>query len=275
MANSVQLWGSKNLAGIEVDRHMPDETPPKPPRAITLRTERDRFVAFSFAAADILLELDDEGMVSFVSGASSRLGRGRARLGASAVLNHQFLSHVAASDHVFVTALLKRITVGGKMTPVTVRFNGRDGEPLPAILGGCRLPTNPSVLYLTVTFISPGLGGAQEDEVPVLPGRQDFEVVAERKLHQSMSIGQPVSLTYLLLDGMAAYKRQEGNSADDLLSTLSSYLRASSLGGDGVGAISDDRFAVIHGRDVKTEELRQSVSEIAEARHADRDLVAG
>ena len=234
-----------------------------------MRAERDRFVAFSFAAADILLELDDAGVVSFVSGASSRLGGGGPGAASASVLNHPFLAHVAEADHAFVTALLSRIQVGGKMTPVTVRFNGPGGEPIPAVLGGCRLPTNPGVLYLTVTFISPGLGGGGEADAPALPGRRDFETVVERKLHQSMSIGQPVSLTYLLLDGMTAYQRQGGNSADQLLSTLSSYLRANSLGGDGVGAISEDRYAVIHGRDVETEALRDGVSEIARDHAAD------
>ncbi len=246
---------------------MSEATPIKTPTNGSMRAERDRFVAFSFAAADILLELDDAGVVSFVSGASSRLNG--AGSGATAVLNHPFLSHVAETDHAFVTTLLGRIQVGGKMTPVTVRFNGPDGEPLPAMLGGCRLPTNPGVLYLTVTFISPGLGGGEESDSPVLPGRRDFETVVERKLHQSMSIGQPVSLTYLLLDGMTAYQRQGGNSADQLLSTLSSYLRANSLGGDGVGAISDDRYAVIHGRDVETGALRDGVSEITRKHAAD------
>ncbi len=234
-----------------------------------MRAERDRFVAFSFAAADILLELDDAGVVAFVSGASSRLVGGGSGATSASVLNHPFLAHVAEADHAFVTALLSRIQVGGKMTPVTVRFNGPGGEPIPAVLGGCRLPTNPGVLYLTVTFISPGLGGGGEADAPALPGRRDFETVVERKLHQSMSIGQPVSLTYLLLDGMTAYQRQGGNSADQLLSTLSSYLRANSLGGDGVGAISDDRYAVIHGRDVETETLRDGVSEIARDHAAD------
>lgn len=241
---------------------MSDATPTKSQTSGSMRAERDRFVAFSFAAADILLELDDAGVVSFVSGASSRLKGVGPSTTEAAVLNHPFLSHVAESDHAFVSTLLGRIQVGGKMTPVTVRFNGPDGEPLPAMLGGCRSPTNPGVLYLTVTFISPGLGGGEESDSPVLPGRRDFETVVERKLHQSMSIGQPVSLTYLLLDGMTAYQWQGGNSADQLLSTLSSYLRANSLGGDGVGAISDDRYAVIHGRDVETGDLRDGVSEI-------------
>jgi EAL domain-containing protein (putative c-di-GMP-specific phosphodiesterase class I)/GGDEF domain-containing protein len=258
----------------EVDHDMSDEMPPKAPANVNLRAERDRFVAFSFAAADILLELDEVGVVSFVSGASSRLARAAPSLGTTTVLNFPFLSHVATSDHFFVSELLNNIAVGGKMTPVTVRFNGRDDEAIPAVLGGCRLPNNPNGLYLTITFISPGLGNPRDGEQSSLPGRQDFETVVERKLHQSMSIGQPVSLTYLLLDGMTAYQRQGGNSADKLLSMLSSYLRANSLGGDGVGAMSDDRYAVIHGREVKTDTLRRRVSEIAQDEAGDAIAVS-
>jgi EAL domain-containing protein (putative c-di-GMP-specific phosphodiesterase class I) len=239
-----------------------------------LKADRDRFVAFSFAAANILLELDDAGVVSFVSGASSRIGGAASKPGASAILNNPFLAHVAETDHVFVTTLLKNIQIGGKMTPVTVHFNGRDGEPRPAILGGCRLPTKPDSLYLTVTFLSPGLSDPQDQEPSALPGRQDFETIVERKLHQSMTIGQPVSLTYLLLEGMTAYQRQGGNSADRLLSTLSSYLRANSIGGEGVGAISDDRYAVIHDRHVKTDALRGGAAEIAHAEAGDAIMVS-
>ncbi|MEX0583618.1 MAG: PAS domain S-box protein, partial [Sneathiella sp.] len=36
----------------------------------TLRTEKERFVAFSFAAADLLIELDENGIVVFASGAA-------------------------------------------------------------------------------------------------------------------------------------------------------------------------------------------------------------
>jgi len=48
---------------------MSDATRAKPPTNNPMKAERDRFMAFSFAAADILLELDDAGVVSFVSGA--------------------------------------------------------------------------------------------------------------------------------------------------------------------------------------------------------------
>ena len=38
-----------------------------------LRKERDRFVAFAFASADILLELDDKGSIIFADGATRGL----------------------------------------------------------------------------------------------------------------------------------------------------------------------------------------------------------
>ena len=39
----------------------------------TIRGERDRFVAFAFAAADLLLEVDDAGKITFAAGALKAL----------------------------------------------------------------------------------------------------------------------------------------------------------------------------------------------------------
>ena len=44
--------------------------PPKPP---DLRSERDRFVAFAFAAADLLIEASAEGRILFCTGAAQVL----------------------------------------------------------------------------------------------------------------------------------------------------------------------------------------------------------
>lgn len=223
------------------------------------KTDRDRFVAFSFAAADVLLEMDAGGTVSYVSGASSRLSN----TGDGAVLSRPFIDHVVHHDRVFVGEVLKRIEMGGKMEPVTICLHGRDGAPVSAVLGGCRLPTNPESTYLTVTFLSPGLGQADE-RVGFLPDRAEFETVMERKLHQAVTLGQNVSLTYLTMEGLAAYQRQgDALSVDRLLSNLTGYLRAQSLGGDGVGAIDDERYAIMHGRELKGAVLQDRASEIA------------
>ncbi len=255
---------------------MNDETPPK----MGLKAERDRFVAFSFAAADILLEVSETDEISFVSGASSRLhapglGTGSSSVEDTDLLNRPFLAHVTESDHAFVADTLKKIQIGGKMTPVTVGFNGREGDSKPAVLGGCRLPSNPASLYLTVTFLRPGLSPSQLDSQEVsLPSRQEFEPVVERKLKHAMAKGEPVRLTYLALDGMTAFQRQDGKSADQLLSSLSSYLQEHSMGGDAASAISGDRFAVIHGREVRTEDLRRGVSDIAHLEAGDAIAVS-
>jgi|HubBroStandDraft_6_1064221.scaffolds.fasta_scaffold987313_2 hypothetical protein len=39
-----------------------------------LRSERDRFVAFSFAGADLLVQVDDEGTIQYRAPFSMRLG---------------------------------------------------------------------------------------------------------------------------------------------------------------------------------------------------------
>lgn len=48
---------------------------PTPSVADTLRAERDRYVAFAFAAADLLLEVNENGVIVFAVGALRSLTR--------------------------------------------------------------------------------------------------------------------------------------------------------------------------------------------------------
>ena len=58
------------------------------------------------------------------------------------------------------------------------------------------------------------------------------------------------------------------------MANLTGYLRAQSLGGDGVGVIDAERYAVMHGRDVKCEVLRDQVSDIASREAGDAIVVS-
>jgi transcriptional regulator with PAS, ATPase and Fis domain len=45
---------------------------PKPSAIETIKLQRERFLAFSFAMADLLIELDAEGRIVFIAGACRR-----------------------------------------------------------------------------------------------------------------------------------------------------------------------------------------------------------
>src|SRR3546814_9319304 len=83
-----------------------------------MRAERDRFVAFAFSAADLMLEIAGDGSVLFVSGAARLLtGEDSDRL-----TGRQFSSLIDEADRHFILHLLDRLTLGGRIEPVTERM---------------------------------------------------------------------------------------------------------------------------------------------------------
>src|SRR3546814_20306737 len=68
-----------------------------------MRAERDRFVAFAFSAADLMLEIAGDGSVLFVSGAARLLtGEDSDRL-----TGRQFSSLIDEADRHFILNLLE------------------------------------------------------------------------------------------------------------------------------------------------------------------------
>ena len=73
--------------------------------AAELRQERDRFVAFAFAAADLLLEVDPGGVIRFAAGAAKRL-TGRS---AEALVGASMEAMLTSADYRLIRQLLVRL----------------------------------------------------------------------------------------------------------------------------------------------------------------------
>src|SRR3954471_18656913 len=82
------------------------------------RAERDRFVAFAFAAADLLVEVDAAGKILFAAGALKSLtGQGADRL-----IGRPFSDMLSVQDRPLAKLLLRSIKSGGRMSPMAVRL---------------------------------------------------------------------------------------------------------------------------------------------------------
>lgn len=93
---------------------------------VGLPAGRDRFVAFAFAAADLLLEAAADGQVIFATGAfPARLGRP-----AECFLGRPAREMVAPADRAIFDAALRRLLADGRLAPVPIRLDGGSGEPL-------------------------------------------------------------------------------------------------------------------------------------------------
>ena len=112
------------------------ETAPRPaqlPAAPRPLGERERFVAFAFAAADMLIEADEQGLVLFATGAV------RVRLGRSpeSLIGQPVEDVVALSDQPALRAALAMVPSRGRLEPTTIRL--ADAKATPFVVSGLYL----------------------------------------------------------------------------------------------------------------------------------------
>lgn len=114
--------------------------------AARLREERDRFLAFAFCMADLLIELDRDGVIAFAAGAAHDFfGRPAERLVGRSLRDHVLEPYRPGLDR-----CLTKAAQGHRFEGVPVRFARPDGMVAAAALTGFRLPETGERCYVAV-----------------------------------------------------------------------------------------------------------------------------
>lgn len=91
----------------------------------SLKHQRDRFVAFAFAAADLLIEVDSDNRVSFAAGAA----QGLLGAAAQAQIGRPVLELFPVSEHGLLAALLFDRELYGRFGPIALQVRRRPVRP--------------------------------------------------------------------------------------------------------------------------------------------------
>lgn len=208
-----------------------------------LRFDRDRYVAFAFAAADVLLELDTQGRVLAANGAVQTVcGRKP-----TAVVGSDMLALVADRDQPVVRRALARLTGTGRIDPLTVRIRHESGREPHALLGGCGLPSVADRVFLTVTLLPPMTAAA----VDALP-RDAATGLHDKDTFVSAALGEAAQqITLIQLDGLSsAVDQLPEERGRILMAEIGAALRVRSAGGDAAARLGSDEFGLIPGTGV-------------------------
>lgn len=196
--------------------------------------QRDRFLAFAFAAADLLVEASGDGMIEFAAGAF------HARYGATpeSFVGRHVRRLFAADDHSALELALSLTAMRGRLAPLVVRL--ADPAATPMVVSGLSLPDAGGRICLTIGRL-PGLPAPTAGNVPP---HQQFAQVAEQRLRE----GDAGSLGLLELEGWATMRSTLSAEAQHALQTEINEVLAR-LGGPGAitGEIADGRYGVLTG----------------------------
>lgn len=210
-----------------------------------LRTERDRFVAFSFASADILIELDEDGNILFMDGAvGGLLGKQAASLA-----GERFLNLVHPQDSILAHDMLSNALPQDRLDHETLHLRSKFGDPVPFALSGYKLQALKNHYYLTLTYLKSAVSPEELDKREQETGlykKESFTAAAAQKIRDARAEGKDVKITLVdLPDFRELLDHLSKDAAASLLREINSYLRENSLGGDAAGIVAEGEYSLI------------------------------
>jgi EAL domain-containing protein (putative c-di-GMP-specific phosphodiesterase class I) len=205
-----------------------------------LRGERDRFVAFAFAAADLLFELDAGFRIRFVSGAAAAL----TTRSPDALIDTSFFDLIAPAERPMVRAFLTALAVGGRMTPAAIRL--ADSKVPSVVLGGCRLPAHEERYHVSLSIPVPAAPPEPAAAANTESGLIDKDAFT-RLASETVKSPHPFTVTLLDVAGLEKLRaRVSGELAAGLVQGIGRQLQARSVNGSSAGELGDGRFGVLH-----------------------------
>lgn len=209
---------------------------------------RDRFVAFAFAGADLLVEASPDGTIAFASGAF------RARLGLPPeyFLGRRVTDLVAPGDQVQLGLVLSTAAVRGRIAPMVLRLN--DATRTQASVSALHVPGDPPRLCITLGPVPQELGF----DAP--PGPRQFAREVEARLR--LVGGAELSLLEVT-NWNAAREEIPLVEQAALLADIRAALAEASSGGL-AGELGNGRFGVV-GERVDQGAVRSRVTELLRA----------
>lgn len=207
-----------------------------------IKKERERFVAFSFAAAEIFFELNAEGKIVFEGGAVERIGTRQGSL-----IGDSILDHIDAEDRDVFNALIQHLEHKGRIGPIPIRFLSTVGRDLALRLFALAMPGQNPRTFLALRAAPLG-GGTSSDLDPEtgLLTRDSFQELTARTMRDNVA-GHSLYMTAIEVEGIEQARKQFGPKyMKRLLKRVAAHLKTLSLDGEIAGQIDDKHFAFLH-----------------------------
>jgi EAL domain-containing protein (putative c-di-GMP-specific phosphodiesterase class I) len=241
-----------NISAAAKPTAAPREVAPPPARPDT----RERLLAFAFAPSDLLVEVDEDGLITFAAGAfPSRFGRAPAE-----TLGTPVERLVAPEDRAALQAGLAHLALKGRLRPVALRLADRELSPT-AFAG---LAIGGEAMRYCLTF------GPLPASLPDTGRRgtdsEGFGRIVEARLYDAASGGNPARLALLEVEGLAEVSVMLGReSRETLLNRISSTIARSAPAGT-QSELGGGRWALLHGGEANVEAICRAVEALLRER---------
>ena len=212
-----------------------------------MRLDRDRYVAFAFAGADILLELDVDGAVLFSAGALSLIGASTGDLAGRPIMDL-----IADEDRPYAEQIFGATATDARSVMKLVHFRSGASEAQPFIVSCCRLRDLGGHFFVSLSRASAHAGGetarlAVRDPRCGALTRERFSAVAAEKLRTGREFSSPCSLSLIELGSFIGLEMRAAEpEVTEFLKNTVDRLRARAIDGESVGLLGSGKICVIH-----------------------------
>lgn len=231
--------------------------------ATRLGQTHEAYVAFAFAAADLLLECTFDGAVLFAIGAAMSLVGRPARQ-----LTHLDIPDLfVQTDRSRAINALKRMSSGERVRHVLLHVQMPDGTTVPVAMSGYLHPDHPGRLLLVLTHSgSISQPDIRHDDEGLL-GRNGFEALASTLIKESAkSPEDSYRMTLVELPQWADIRSHVGAAATaDFLTRFSDYLKDNSVGGGAAANLGGNKFGLLHGPELDAQSIEHAIGILAQS----------
>lgn len=224
-----------------------------------LKSERDRYLGFAFASADILMEVGHEGDIVFADGAL----RGLLALRPEYLIGKPFASLVEEKDRARAENMLgglnsktKRIedvelTLTGKGTPITFKASAFSLNELE------------KSIYVSLSLKEKNQLTNELDRRDLVSGLLNKDGFVEEANRRILTSKKEVGMTLIDFPKLkGALDDMSPEQATLLMTEISQYLKSKSLDGDTAGMIREGTFSVVHDAGITKDQISVDLASI-------------
>ncbi|PCI87150.1 MAG: hypothetical protein COB24_07005 [Hyphomicrobiales bacterium] len=226
-----------------------------------IKLQRDRFMGFSFAAADLLIELDEQGSILFCMGASHNL----LGMPVQEVIKQPLNNFVINADKVMLNFLFDNIKVGDRRGPIKIHTL-KNGIKVPVQISIFKMPSDTGKINVVMNNLDPfamGLNDPMRDDETGLLTKDAFFTMAEATISGAQNTGIDISLTMISMPDKDELDKRMGNkNAEEFKNKAASFLRAVSVG-DSAASLNSNSFGVIHEDTIDSDKITQEIRNIS------------
>ncbi|MDO8606192.1 MAG: EAL domain-containing protein [Phaeospirillum sp.] len=221
-----------------------------------LKQQRDRFIAFAFAGADLLIEMDDADVITYSAGAGEALYG----IADSDLLGKPLADFVAIRDRKKFTESIQRLHNTGRLDHTPLTMVGTSGAMSRMRMAGIKLPQFPKGYHLVLSRLSPLAETEGENSTAPTDPRIRFVEMVQQRLNEANRMGEEYSLTLFDLSA-SNFGACEPATLQSFFSTVHHILEECSVRQSSAAALHGRAFGIVHDNNFSAADVQQKVAE--------------